>query len=171
MTTRAQAAASPMPIMMNGIQYMMSPLADFDLGALDNWVRGEVIKAAQASVPTDAPQEQHDKVFDRALRVSITVTWASETGAAMLGTVPGMAQFIWQGIRGNHPEMTVAAVEKAIVTDPNAIAEGMNVFKTLNDTVQKKRASKKELKNRNKNRARKKTERQNKKQQRAYQTT
>ena len=103
----------------DGTEYRMSPLTDRDISELDEWVRLTYINLALKSLPPEVSEEQREAVRFRAVGEAMAVTWTSATGAALMATVDGMTRLVWQGVRVNHPAVTLEDLRKHLFSRDN----------------------------------------------------
>jgi hypothetical protein len=110
----------------------MRPLNDRAEAELDNWVRGQSIAAAVASLGPEATKAEKDAAFDRALQKAGLTTWDNDRGAAYINCVRGWAQVVWQSIRRDQPEITPGELAVDFKEDPEGLGEAVKVFLELN---------------------------------------
>jgi len=108
----------------------MSPLTDNDMAELDHWLRVHVLRLVRESV-SDAPDTEREAIMRTAMDHVLGLTWTSPEGARILTTLDGLARVLWQGIRHNHPTITVDEIRGAIV-DPRTLEDAMDGFAVLN---------------------------------------
>lgn len=104
---------------VDGTEYRMSPLTDRDISEMDEWVRLTYINLAMKSLPHGTSEERRDAVRFRAVGESMALTWTSSTGAALMATVDGMTRLVWQGVRVNHPDVTLEDLRKHLFSREN----------------------------------------------------
>jgi len=131
MTTRSQAAASPVEVGVSGRTLRMSPMTDVMIGEMDNWYRAQAIRAARASLSIDATEEERQETMDRVFRLAPTLTWLSKQAQKSLQTIDGLAQVMWLGLRPNHPELEIAEIRE-MLTDPQAAEAMLDAFVLVN---------------------------------------
>lgn len=108
-TGRITAAASPITFIDadgNQIQYRFSPLNDKDMDELDEWIQSKVVETAARAIKPDMSQAVQEMIMKSAHREALVVTWLSEAGAKILGTVHGMTHLCWKSLRKEHPNIT-----------------------------------------------------------------
>ena len=119
------------PITLGDKTYQVSPLDDDSLIALDEYVRAKFV--ARTAPLIEALKSEKDKqlAFAVAFRQSFALTWLSGEGAKTIGTVDGMAHLLYEGVRKNHPEVTVEELRRALF-DPVNVRKANAVFTELN---------------------------------------
>lgn len=122
--------------MLGGVEYRMSPLTDRDISELDEWIQTEHIRLARASLGPECTQAERDETLGIAMRQARTLSWMSPEGAAIMGTVDGVARVIFQGLRENHPELVEKKVPHArvrqLLLDPRTVEYAMTVWNKIN---------------------------------------
>ncbi len=114
------AAAVPLTF-LDGSTYQTSPLTDRDIDELDEYVRSQVLENAKKSAETDGTSPEMAKLLiSTALEKSVTVTWMSGIGAAMMATPAGMTRLVWQSLKKCHPGLTLEEVWKKLL-DPGSM--------------------------------------------------
>lgn len=119
MTDVATAVASPKPVTFNGREYLMSPLSQGDIGALDQWLRSRVMATQRASFDPSMTPEQRDQAERAALGYAMGLTWMSGEGARLMSTVEGWSRIIWQSLVKNHPKLTHGEVVDFLMDEAN----------------------------------------------------
>jgi len=104
------AAPIPVPFVTDekgGSQtYLFAPLVDQDYTTVDHWLQGRYVENAINGIPKGLPQNQQDRLYETAVRSSLSITFFSEHGMAMLATLEGLAFLTWLSVRKNHPDFT-----------------------------------------------------------------
>lgn len=142
------------PITIGNNTYEVSPLDDDSHMALDEWVRSKYIER-NVQLLAALPQADKELALKVAYSEAATVTWLSGFGARLMGTVEGVAQLLYEGVRKNHPDVTPKMLKKDLMR-PENLAKANAAFKHLNDPdpppnkkgAQKKKALVKALKSR-----------------------
>lgn len=102
--------AAPVPVSIDGAQYLLSPLRDLDYEELDNWVRMRIVSLARASLTPAMPQAQRDETMRQALETAAGATFVGPLGNRLLSTLDGQAAFLLLSLRQKHPALTVETV-------------------------------------------------------------
>ena len=127
---RAQITAASFPFKLGKKTYRLSPLTDADIGELDNWLRARTIRMVTDSLDGQAPDIRRELMHEAIVTAS-SITWLSDEGLKMMGTLDGMAQLVWQMARGNHPDATPQDVRKEL-GDPANLDQARAAFRLLN---------------------------------------
>lgn len=114
----------------DGTTYRMAPLTDRDISELDNWVRSRHIQIA-IDAGKDLSDEDRMELKEVAMMQAATLSWMSGMGARLMATVDGMARLCWQGIKTNHPLVSLEDL-RAKMFDPVNVDEANRVFEKLN---------------------------------------
>jgi hypothetical protein len=67
---------------------------------------------AAESITESMPEATQQRIVSTAIEYANGLTWLSKAGSALLLTLDGQAQYYWQGIRHNHPEVTVETIRE-----------------------------------------------------------
>ncbi len=151
MTNRAQATAASGDIIIDNETYQMSPLSDEDIGELDNWLRIRVIKLARASLTGEESDAERKSVMQSAFDYASSLTWLTKGIDEML-TLDGVARFLKQTLKKNHPELDVAWLRKCIVDNKIDLSDMTDIFDLLNDIPEEPDKKKEKRRIRNKKR-------------------
>lgn len=119
------------PLKIGDKTYELSPLNDIGREALDEWVRSRYIKRAKLLI------EELDNESDKRLALKVafeeaaSLTWLTGKGAKMIATIEGMIRMIFEGIRINHPDLTIEeftqhTFDQAILEEANAAFDALN---------------------------------------------
>lgn len=104
--------AASVPVEIGGVQYWMAPLTDEDYEALDNWLQVRAIRIARESLLDTMSAVERDEQMRQAFETAVQLTWFSPTGVRLMSQLAGLSQYLWQGLKHNHPALTVATVTK-----------------------------------------------------------
>lgn len=119
------------PITLGDKTYDVSPINDVGREALDEWVRAQYV--ARVTPLIDKLKSEADKILaiDRAFEKAASLTWMSGEGAAMMATVDGVARLLFEGIRVNHPDVSIQEFRSELF-DPANIMKANAIFRELN---------------------------------------
>lgn len=128
------------PIKLGDKEYQVSPIDDSGREALDEWVRAKYVERISPLI--NAMKSEADKILaiDRAFAQASKMTWLSGEGAQMMGTVEGVARLLYEGIRKNHPEVTIEDFRAELFNSEN-IMKANAVFRELNTNRVKREAA------------------------------
>lgn len=134
------------PITIGGRTYEVSPLDDDSHLSLDEWVRAQYINR-NVKLLAALPQADKELALRVAYSEAATISWMSGFGARLMGTIEGVAQLLYEGVRKNHPDVTPQMLKKDLMS-PENIAKANAAFKHLNDPDPPKKGAqrKKQLK-------------------------
>jgi hypothetical protein len=132
----ASITAAPVPVKIGGVEYLMTPLTDADITALDNWLRARVIRMARSSLTADSTDAEEEMTMRQAFRFASTLTWLSNDGLKLINTLDGLSRLFWQGLRKNHPQVTTDQIRGWIV-DQEAMREFTDAFDVANNLLKK----------------------------------
>jgi hypothetical protein len=130
MTPLNQATAAPIPVLLNGEEYRLSPLTGRDIAELDNWVKSDMIRAARESLPPDASELDRETTLQVAIRASMQVSFFK----GFTGRTTDFARctrLLWQLLRRCHPDLTLARVQDIAISDAQGVATAMETFAGL----------------------------------------
>lgn len=85
--------ASPIPIDINGKEYLLKPLSDDAIQQVSNWVRGSFIASVRESL-VDAPAQEWTRSMELAFKTSQSIDWLSEEGQKAILTLDGQAKLL-----------------------------------------------------------------------------
>ena len=122
--------AAPAELVLGDKTYRMSPLSDIDIAEIDNWLRVRHLRLVREST-AGASRAEARRVMMDAFDYAAKLSWTSDDGAALLSTRDGIAKLLWQGMHGNHSELTVEEVYKLLL-DPRTIRSAMDTWKLIN---------------------------------------
>lgn len=125
-------SGASIPFPLNGREYRLSPLTLADLDELDLWMRSRILDMARKSLPPTATEEQVQATMRAAIDYANTLSVLSEKGAPLLATPEGLARYVHQGLKKNHPELTLDEVLRGLLT-PGAIDRAMDRVSMAND--------------------------------------
>jgi hypothetical protein len=133
MSDLSQLTAAPLDIRLGGRTFALSPLADADLAALDNWVRMEHMRAVRAALVA-ADREHRDTAAAAALEDLPAIGWSSPVGQKLAATAAGQARLVWQSIHARLPDdghdVTPEWIQSHL--DPAGKAEFWDAFAVAN---------------------------------------
>jgi hypothetical protein len=125
-----QATAAPIPVLLNGEEYRLSPLTGRDIAELDNWVKSDMIRAARESLPPDAGEADREATLQVAIRASMQVSFFKGfTGRT--SDFSRCTRLLWQLMRRCHPDLTLAQVQDIAIADAKGVATAMETFAGL----------------------------------------
>ena len=159
MTSTAAATAAPVEITLGGKKYRLSPLGWRDYGEFDLWMREEALKqlssAAITALPDQDRQAAHRHIMAQSARLSLTAPPTHDLEALatinrIVSSVSGASRLVWMGVRHNHPDVQLEAIED-LFADVEVFAAAMGEFDRVNDDG-KKKTKKKTKKRRGKSR-------------------
>jgi hypothetical protein len=136
MTTAAEATGAPMDVIIAGKTYRMEPLAGTDFAEIDNWIRSWTLQLA-LPVAQNLPTAQATMILDSAMRVATESSMATEHGQAVLKSPHGLARFIYQAVKKNHPAVNYQELWDAL-RDPDNMQAAAMCFQMLHGGSQKK---------------------------------
>ena len=114
-------SAAPVPITLNGTEYMFKPLDGDDLGELESWLKHrplEELREQFNAFPELFPPEDRQALVIQAMKDSKDFALNKQEGAAALHTMEGVRYMLWLGLR--------EALQK---TDPHITRE--SIFKLV----------------------------------------
>lgn len=118
------------PITIGDKTYEISPLNDESHLSLDEWVKSKYIQAV-VKLNAALPQEDRAEALNVAYKEISTLSWMSGFGAKLMGTVEGVAQLLYEGIRINDPSIKPAQLAKDLL-NPENMALANAAFRRLN---------------------------------------
>lgn len=118
------------PVKLGNKTYFATALTDASLQSLDMWIRSKYVERAIELIKK-APPEDKEIAYRVATQEASSLGWKSIFGQQLMGTVEGVAQLLYEGIKENHPEVTPEEL-RAFLLDGDAVNEATNAFKTLN---------------------------------------
>lgn len=121
MTTAAEATGAPTPIPIDGVEYLVSPLNAGDLGAIDNWLRAQVVAGFMGSLPPDIGDAEYDRAATRAWSTASRVTFGTQDGMRLLQTMPGVVLQTWLGMVRTRPSITKDEVMLLLVNHQDCV--------------------------------------------------
>ena len=130
MTARITAASVPIKF-NDGVEYLYSPLTDKDIDEMDEWLQARSIENARNSLAPGLSAEERQETLSIAIRDSLGITMLSGIGAKMVATVAGMTRLVWQGVKKNHPDVTIEQLRSHLL-HPENIREANRVFESTN---------------------------------------
>lgn len=152
MADMATATAAPVDIHLGGKTFRMSPLTNQDLGELQQYLVSRIMQEARASLPPDATDKQRQITEEAALRYTQGLSWMSGDGARKMADVTGMTRILWQGLKHNHPDITVEEVH-TLLLDPATLEDARRDIDRLNMPASPKKARRRTPKKRSKRKA------------------
>jgi hypothetical protein len=108
MKTLEQMTAAPVPVMIGGIEYRLSPLTGRDIAELDQWARAQMVQVARESVPPDAPAEERETAMATALRAAMKESFFN----GFIMDFGKTTRILWTLMRKCHPTVTPADVQE-----------------------------------------------------------
>lgn len=132
--------AARMPLTLDGVTYLMSPLTDRDIIELDRWVQAQCINVTRQNLELFPPktQAEREELLSIAMKTAMTLTWMSGVGARMVSTLDGAVQLVWQSIHHAHPNVTVDDIKGKLIKKGNIAAFNAQ-FRLLNNLRGEKR--------------------------------
>jgi hypothetical protein len=130
MTPIHKATAAPIPVLLNGEEYRISPLTGRDIAELDNWARSDLIRAARESLPADASEADRDTTLQAAIRASMQVSFFKGF-AGKQSDFSRCTRFLWQLLRRCHPDLSLAQVQDIVIVDPQGMATAIETFRAV----------------------------------------
>lgn len=118
------------PVKLGDKTYFATALTDASLQSLDMWIRSKYVERAIELIKR-APPEDKETAYRVATQEAASLGWKSGFGQQLMGTVEGVAQLLWEGVRENHPDVTVEELRKFLM-DGEAVHEANNAFRALN---------------------------------------
>jgi hypothetical protein len=129
--SRSHLVAAPTILNFGDVQYHMSPLTDLDEAELDEYVQAKIIENARNSLPSNAPESLWEKTMVLAMKTSLGVAWSRPPGSKVFTTTMGLARLIWQGVKRNDKNITVAEIHSHLL-DAKNVSEAYRQFKKVN---------------------------------------
>lgn len=115
--------AAPIPLAFNdGTTWRLSPFTDADIAELDRYVQHRYIQMARDSLPPEATKAQREETLAVAMNHAMGLTFMAGMGAKLMASVDGVARVVWQGLRHNHPHITVEEVRAKLFNPVNLLA-------------------------------------------------
>lgn len=110
--TQAALTGASAPLKLNTTTYQFTPFTDLDMVELDNWVQEGIIDLAQRTIDRNPskPPAWGDRLLRVAFREASSAVFASPEGTKKIGTIQGMARVVWQGIKAEHPDVTIEEI-------------------------------------------------------------
>lgn len=97
----------------------MAPLTDADISELDSWLRSQFIRMVRNSLEESMSDRDKELELAGARRQAAGLMFVTGDGARAMASVDGMARVVWQGIRKNHPEITLEKLRKLLFSPEN----------------------------------------------------
>jgi hypothetical protein len=116
---------------LGGKEYLLSPLTDRDDLELTDYVRQRYIRNARDWSRSMSRQDR-DEIMSVALRTASNLSWRSDDGRAILSTPDGLARLAWQGVRGNHGNVTPESILELITANPEDAHNVADAFRRAN---------------------------------------
>lgn len=135
-----QVTAAAHPVVIGGVTYMFAPLTDRDSDEIDNWLRGEYIRGARASLDENTPAQEREEILRIAIRDASRLSYMTGEGARMIASFRGIFRVIWQGLRREQPNLSFDEfrdrMSKLKEKDEQSLSDDVDatlaVFKELN---------------------------------------
>lgn len=127
----AEITGAPVPIWLGKEEYLLSPLTDKDIAALDNWIRARHIQIARSSFTEETTPVERTEILTIAMQQAASLTWMGPSGAKIMSTLDGVSRVVYQGLLKKHPEITHAKV-MSLLFDPEVVKQATEAFKKLN---------------------------------------
>ena len=118
------------PVKLGDKTYFATALTDASLQSLDMWIRSKYVERAIELIKK-APPEDKEIAYRVATQEASSLGWKTGFGQQLMGTIEGVAQLLWEGVRENHPDVTVEELRKLLM-DGDAVREANSAFRTLN---------------------------------------
>lgn len=128
----ADVTAAAMPVVLEGVEYWMTPLDDRDIEELNNWLRSTVISMARQSLTPSMTRAEREEILDSAMRTARRMSWMSEDARSVMSTIDGVTRVMWQGMRKRHPNLRHEDLRAALLRDENNILALNKIFKEIN---------------------------------------
>jgi hypothetical protein len=106
------------------IKLLVRRFTDEDFSTLDEWVRGQHVRTARASLgPTSTPEER-DEILGLAMHQAASMTWMHGLGAHMIASMDGIAMLVWVATRRDHPDLSYERI-RTLIFNPENIKENI----------------------------------------------
>jgi hypothetical protein len=119
------------PIVIGDKTYDVSPLSDEGREAMDEWVRAKFVERITPIIDALKNRQDREAALDRAFTRAFEITWMSEEGSKLIGTVEGVAKLLYEGIRPNHPDVTFDELKQQMFSAEN-VDKANAIFRELN---------------------------------------
>jgi hypothetical protein len=126
-----QAFAAPVPLRLNGVEYILSPLTLADLAELTRWKRAQIMRDALVNLPADASKELREAITREANEQGVAFAIMSQAGMQAVFQDPDATiRAFWLSVRKRQPTITPEAAGELI--GPHNMADVMQAFATAN---------------------------------------
>jgi hypothetical protein len=130
MSALASAVGAPAPVRIGDITYTASPIELYDLGAIEETVRGSILnQAMRGSVGLSGPakKELMDDATSRALRIS----YYSREVKDYLASFRGAVGLIVTSLRFKHPDIDETAIGRVLAKQPDQMNDALSVVSRI----------------------------------------
>lgn len=125
--------AARVSLVLDGEEYLLDRITDQDISELDEWVRGNVMRIARASL--SGPDDPFfEKTMDLALGKASRTSWMTGDGAKMMATPDGLARIVWQAAHRNHPGLEWQQLRTKMF-NVESISDTVNALKKVRPSV------------------------------------
>lgn len=124
--------AAAFPLMLDGVEYQLTPLTDLDISELDSWVQSKMLEITTRFLNENKLNPlQADALMQAAIKAAASTSWLSGEGAKFMATLDGMSRLMWTSIKKRHPKVPFASI-RTVLTNPVNLAAFNAIFRKVN---------------------------------------
>ena len=128
--------ASPMPLIINDHEYLISPLSDQATQNITMWLRGSLMKSAYMAEQEINKEGGNGAKFAKTIiQACLQVEWSDNNGTAVLRTDTGLARLLVESLKPTVAGITQNKAAELLKVE-GAKGEFWDVFLAVNDLVQ-----------------------------------
>lgn len=106
----SNATQAGVPIEVDGVQYVFSPITFEDIEYLEMWAKAQAIIAGRMSVPVGTDQAEYNRqmqpILERADKINLF-----DNGLDAIMTASGIVQLLHRMLMHKHPDVTLAQIK------------------------------------------------------------
>ena len=128
--------ASPMPLVIDGTEYLITPLSDQATQNITMWLRGSLMKSAYMAEKEINKEGGNGAEFAKTIiQACLQVEWSDNNGTAVLRTDTGLARLLVESLKPTVAGITQNKAAELLKVE-GAKGEFWDVFLAVNDLVQ-----------------------------------
>ena len=128
--------ASPMPLVIDGTEYLITPLSDQATQNITQWLRGSLMKSAYMAEKEINKEGGNGAEFAKTIiQACLQVEWSDNNGTAVLRTDTGLARLLVESLKPTVAGITQNKAAELLKVE-GAKGEFWDVFLAVNDLVQ-----------------------------------